>query len=55
MNHKKQQSMRMVWLEIGLAVLLAVVLESVEHGLPGGIPCRKKVKMSRTEAIRQTV
>lgn len=26
MNHKKQQNMRMVWLEIGLAVLLAVVL-----------------------------
>ena len=26
MDHKKQQSMRMVWLEIGLAVLLAIVL-----------------------------
>ena len=45
----------MVWLEIGLALLFAVVLGVGGAWLTGRDTVQKESKMSRTEATRQTV
>ena len=55
MDHKKQQSMRMVWLEIGLAVLLAVVLGVGGAWLTGRDTVQKESKNEQNRSNQMAI